>query len=55
MSRSSEPQPAEIEGGDEAGLTLGQWAASRATILIAVAVLLTLLAILIVISLLHTR
>ncbi len=39
----------------EAGLTFAEWAESRATLLVAVGMLLLLLAVLIVVSLLHPR
>jgi hypothetical protein len=55
MSQSSDQSRVELEAEAESGLTFGEWAESRATLLVAVGMLVLLLMVLIVISLLHPR
>ena len=55
MSQSSKRTRVELEADADAGMTFGEWAESRATLLVALGMLVALLAVVIVISLLHPR
>jgi hypothetical protein len=55
MSRSWRRSRAQIEQDLEPGIDLRTWAASRAPLLVAISLLFTLVAILVIISLLHPR
>lgn len=55
MSRSSEPSLDGPEAETRSKLTLAEWAESRATLLVAISMLVVLLLVLIVVSLLHPR
>jgi hypothetical protein len=55
MSRSPESSREELEANPDAGLTFKEWAESRATLLVAVGMLVMLLAVLVVVSVLHPR
>lgn len=55
MSRYSQPSGEAEETEGVGRSALGEWAESRATVLLAIGVLMCLLAVLIVVSLLHPR
>ena len=55
MPQLSEPSRDETGVNREAGPTLAEWVESRATVLVAIGMLVLLLVVLIVVSLLHPR
>jgi hypothetical protein len=55
MSQLSDQSRVELEADAASGMTFAEWAESRATLLVAIGMLVLLLMVLIVISVLHPR